>query len=135
MPWQTDRPRPVPAPTGLVVKNGSKMRARVAASMPAPVSVTDSKNARVDGSVRVAIVTCPPNGLMRPIHDRMPVILDPAAESDWLDPDRAPGELLELLVPAPDDALVTREVSDLVNNVREDGPALIGHREEQSALF
>ena len=82
-----------------------------------------------------AIVTCPPNGLMRPIHDRMPVILDPAAESDWLDPDRAPGELLELLVPAPDDALVTREVSDLVNNVREDGPALIEPREEQSALF
>ncbi len=82
-----------------------------------------------------AIVTCPPNGLMRPIHDRMPVILDPAAESDWLDPDRAPGDLLELLVPAPDDALVTREVSDLVNNVREDGPALIEPREEQGALF
>ncbi|MCD6015635.1 MAG: hypothetical protein K0R88_1719 [Solirubrobacterales bacterium] len=82
-----------------------------------------------------AIVTCPPNGLMRPIHDRMPVILDPAAESDWLDPDRAPGDLLELLVPAPDDALVTRDVSDLVNNVREDGPALIEPREEQGALF
>jgi putative SOS response-associated peptidase YedK len=82
-----------------------------------------------------AIVTCPPNGLMRPIHDRMPVILDPAAEGDWLNPDRAPDGLLELLVPAPDDALVTREVPDLVNNVREEGPALIEPREEQGALF
>jgi putative SOS response-associated peptidase YedK len=82
-----------------------------------------------------AIVTCPPNRLMRPIHDRMPVILDPAAEDDWLNPDRASGDLLELLVPAPDDALVTREVSDLVNNVREDGPALIEPREEHGALF
>jgi putative SOS response-associated peptidase YedK len=82
-----------------------------------------------------AIVTCPPNALVRPIHDRMPVVLDPSAEARWLDPDGEPEELLSLLVPAPDEALVTREVSDLVNNVREDGPALIEPREEQSALF
>ena len=72
---------------------------------------------------------------MRPIHDRMPVILDPGAEAAWLDPDARPRTLLELLAPAPDDALVAREVSDLVNDVREDGPALIEPREEQSALF
>ena len=36
----------MPKPGGLVVKNGSKIRARVAASMPAPVSVTESTNAR-----------------------------------------------------------------------------------------
>ncbi len=53
----------MPKPGGLVVKNGSKMRARVAASMPAPVSVTESTNARVDGSVRVAMVTWPPAGI------------------------------------------------------------------------
>ena len=39
-PCTTARPRPVPLPTSLVVKKGSKMRARVAASMPAPVSDT-----------------------------------------------------------------------------------------------
>ncbi len=82
-----------------------------------------------------AIVTCAPNALMRPIHDRMPVILDPDAESSWLDPERPPEEMLSLLAPAPDDLLVAREVADLVNNVREDGPALIEPREEQSALF
>jgi putative SOS response-associated peptidase YedK len=38
-------------------------------------------------------------------------------------------------VPAPDDALEAREVPDLVNDVREDGPALIEPRQEQDALF
>ena len=82
-----------------------------------------------------AIVTCTPNALMRPIHDRMPVILDPDGESSWLDPERPLEQILSLLAPAPDDLLVAREVPDLVNNVREDGPALIEPREEQSALF
>ena len=81
------------------------------------------------------IVTCAPNALVRPIHNRMPVILDPALEGAWLDPERSESELAELLVPAPDDLLVTREVGDLVNSVREDGPALIEPREEQTALF
>ncbi len=82
-----------------------------------------------------AIVTCRPNELILPIHDRMPVILDREAEAAWLDPDGSPERLLDLLAPAPEDALVAREVSDLVNNVREDGPALIEPREEQGALF
>ena len=34
MPWQMDRPSPVPRPTGLVVKNGSKMRPRSSAGCP-----------------------------------------------------------------------------------------------------
>jgi putative SOS response-associated peptidase YedK len=81
-----------------------------------------------------AIVTCPPNELMRPIHDRMPVILDPAAEAAWLDPDAGEDDLLGLLVPAPAGALAAREVGDLVSNVREDGPALIEPRAE-ATLF
>lgn len=87
-----------------------------------------------------ALVTCPPNELIRPIHDRMPVILDPAVEAAWLDPDAEPDDLLDLLVPLPADALVAREVSDLVNDVRKDGPELIAPRDEratedQRALF
>ena len=34
------RPRPVPGPTGLVVKNGSKMRSRICSGMPVPLSMT-----------------------------------------------------------------------------------------------
>ena len=82
-----------------------------------------------------AIVTTEPNDLIRPIHDRMPVLLAPDREADWLDPERPVDELISLLVPAADDALIAREVSDLVNDVREDGPRLIEPREEQGVLF
>ena len=40
MPRETARPMPVPAPTGLVVKNGSKIRPRTAAGTPGPLSAT-----------------------------------------------------------------------------------------------
>jgi putative SOS response-associated peptidase YedK len=53
----------------------------------------------------------------------MPVILEPEAEATWLDPSAAEGQLLELLVPT--DELTVTEVSDAVNDVRQDGPALI----------
>ncbi len=42
-PWIIERPRPVPLPTALVEKKGSVALARVAASMPAPVSSTWSR--------------------------------------------------------------------------------------------
>ena len=38
MRYEMSRPRPVPSPTGLVVKNGSKMRGRISGGMPGPVS-------------------------------------------------------------------------------------------------
>ena len=82
-----------------------------------------------------AIVTCEPNGLVRPVHDRMPVVLTPDAEAGWLDADAEPGDLAKLLAPAPDGLLVAREVGDFVNDVREDGPHLIEPREEQKSLF
>ena len=31
--------------------------------------------------------------MIRPIHDRMPVILDPGDEAAWLDPDAEAGDL------------------------------------------
>ena len=41
-PWAMARPSPVPSPTGLVVKKGSKARRRVSASIPSPESRTRS---------------------------------------------------------------------------------------------
>jgi putative SOS response-associated peptidase YedK len=72
-----------------------------------------------------ALITCAPNELVRPVHDRMPVLLDRAVESTWLDPEAEVDDLLELLRPAPDDALEMREVGDSVNNARADGPELL----------
>jgi putative SOS response-associated peptidase YedK len=72
-----------------------------------------------------AIATCPPNELMRPIHDRMPVILPADAEASWLDPEADPEALRALLAPYPGTDLATREVGDAVNDVRNDGPELL----------
>jgi putative SOS response-associated peptidase YedK len=72
-----------------------------------------------------AIVTCAPNEVVRPIHDRMPVILGPDAESEWISPDGDPGAMLDLLRPIESDLLGVREVSDAVNDVRQDGPHLL----------
>jgi putative SOS response-associated peptidase YedK len=82
-----------------------------------------------------AIVTCEPNELVRPIHDRMPVVLAPDLEDAWLEPGAQPDDLRKLLAPAPVELLVAREVGDFVNDVREDGRHLIEPREEQKSLF
>jgi putative SOS response-associated peptidase YedK len=80
---------------------------------------------RGDGSTvhSCAIVTCPPGDVVAPIHDRMPVILEREREADWLDPEAGEKELQALLEPTDD--LAVAEVSDAVNDVRQDGPALI----------
>jgi putative SOS response-associated peptidase YedK len=83
------------------------------------------RSRRADGTDlhSCAIVTCPPGEVVAPIHDRMPVILQRSAESVWLDPESGDAELLGLS--APTDDLTVTEVSDAVNDVRQDGPALI----------
>lgn len=75
--------------------------------------------------VSCTLITCEPNATMRSIHNRMPVLLDPGLEEAWLDPDASTDDLLDLLVPAPDDLLEIREVGDSVNDVRKDGPELL----------
>ena len=82
-----------------------------------------------------AIVTCEPNELIRPIHDRMPVILDRSFEAAWISDEPELDELLAMLRPAPDDFLVPMEVVDAVNSVREDGPHLLDPRPKAETLF
>lgn len=73
-----------------------------------------------------AIVTTSANGALAPLHDRMPVVLDPSAWDTWLDPALDdPAELEALLVPAPSERFTTHPVSSLVNSVRRDGPELL----------
>jgi putative SOS response-associated peptidase YedK len=71
-------------------------------------------------------VTTEANATIASIHDRMPVILPPEAWGTWLDPnERDRGVLEALLVPADDDLLDVRPVSNAVNDVRHDGPELV----------
>lgn len=68
------------------------------------------------------ILTAPANEAIAPLHDRMPVILDPSAESIWLD-SSTPRELLfELLAPLAAEQTALREVGPAVNDARYDGP-------------
>ncbi|MBK8790289.1 MAG: SOS response-associated peptidase [Holophagaceae bacterium] len=55
--------------------------------------------------VSACILTTTPNELMAGIHDRMPVILPPAAWDLWLDPAAQPRELRGLLAPYPAEGL------------------------------
>jgi putative SOS response-associated peptidase YedK len=72
------------------------------------------------------IVTTRPNDQMSALHDRMPVVLPESAWERWLDPELADlGELQGLFEPTDDVTLRIEPVSDLVNNVRNDGPELV----------
>jgi putative SOS response-associated peptidase YedK len=69
------------------------------------------------------IITTDANELMRQIHTRMPVILDPADYACWLDRDRQdPQEALPLLKPFPAEKMQLVPVSTLVNSPRNDKP-------------
>jgi len=52
------------------------------------------------------------------------VVLDERAAEDWMNPrEHDPVSLKRLLVPAPQDVLVMRPASPLVNSVKNEGPA------------
>ncbi len=72
------------------------------------------------------IITCEPNAVTRPIHNRMPVILEQRAADDWMNPGEGdPLSLKKLLIPAADDVLLAQPASPLANSVRNDGPELL----------
>ena len=72
------------------------------------------------------VITCPPNELIAPIHDRMPVILPERAEAAWLDPAQEDTEALQsLLVPYPSELMTAYAVSPLVNSVKNNAPECI----------
>jgi putative SOS response-associated peptidase YedK len=69
------------------------------------------------------IVTCAANDLARPIHDRMPVVLeDPARWEAWLDPGLDGAAVRELTVPLPSARLTVRPAHPVVNSSDSEGP-------------
>jgi putative SOS response-associated peptidase YedK len=73
-----------------------------------------------------SIVTSAPNEAMAGLHDRMPVILTEDDWDAWLDPRFSERGLLRaMLEPRDEPELAIRAVSQLVNNVRNDGPQLV----------
>jgi putative SOS response-associated peptidase YedK len=85
------------------------------------------RDPRTDEWIRTCtIITTNANAQVRPLHDRMPVVLSPDDYATWLDPDQSDVVALRaLLAPAPDDALEIVEANPAVNSVRNNGPELI----------
>ena len=72
------------------------------------------------------IITTKPNELVRPVHNRMPVILLSEDEEQWLDASRTPfAKAKSLLKPYPEELMDAHVVSPVVNSAKYDGPECI----------
>jgi len=73
-----------------------------------------------------SILTTGANATMRPIHDRMPVVLAPSDHADWLEtPPQHAERLGELLRPCPPHWLTAYPVDRRVNRPEFDSPACL----------
>jgi putative SOS response-associated peptidase YedK len=72
-----------------------------------------------------SIVIGPASEAVQPIHDRNPFLIPPERQEAWLDPKlNDPAKVMQLLQPAPADAVKFHRVSKRVNNARNEGPEL-----------
>ena len=71
------------------------------------------------------ILTTDPNEVMAPIHNRMPVILEPKDYDRWLDAEDQARPPVDLLRPYPAKRMRAWPVSDRVGNVRNNDPQLL----------
>src|SRR5581483_5935377 len=72
---------------------------------------------------RFTILTTLPNRVVAPVHERMPVVVAPAAIDEWLT--AAPTEAVSLIRCAPDDTLIATPVSKRVGSVKNDDPGVL----------
>jgi putative SOS response-associated peptidase YedK len=79
------------------------------------------------------IVTTHASAQLAHIHDRMPVMLPPGAESAWLDEATPARDLEEMCVPLEETG--TRAVGTAVNDARYDGPECLETAAPPLTLF
>jgi putative SOS response-associated peptidase YedK len=71
------------------------------------------------------IITTPPNDVVKPIHNRMPAIVDPQDYARWLDPAVAGSAVEDILRPFPAGEMESFAVNPRVNSAASEGPELI----------
>lgn len=71
------------------------------------------------------IITTEANEMMKPVHDRMPVILHPEHYRWWIDEERKGKDLQVLLRPYPAEDMDCCKVSTIVNNAKNDSPECV----------
>ncbi len=89
-----------------------------------------------DALVHCDIITCPPNALVAPVHNRMPVILEEAAIDLWLAPEPLPPEVAaSILRPYDPSMMVARDVSRRVNNANYDAPDVLDQDDARQTML
>ena len=79
------------------------------------------KNPEGDAVEFCALITTDANDIVRPIHDRMPVILQRQDYETWLDLEiQDTMALQKLLQPYPGEAMMAYPVSSFVNNPKNE---------------
>jgi len=82
-----------------------------------------------------SILTTDAKGVVTPIHDRMPVSLDPEAWGGWLDRELTdPEAAFSLIRPIDPEQIMEHRVSSRVNSVQNNGPEL-REKSEPETLF
>ena len=82
----------------------------------------DGRGGEID---TVAILTCPANRTIAPLHDRMPVVLPREHFEAWLDvKGTAPEAASAFLQPASDDLFEAIELDPKINDSRKDEPGI-----------
>ena len=71
------------------------------------------------------ILTTDPNEIMEPIHNRMPVIVEPRDYARWLEPGDPARPPVDLLRPYPAEKMLAWPVGQRVGNVRNNDPELL----------
>ncbi len=85
---------------------------------------TDKASGEVIRSCTIIVTAA--NPLLAPIHDRMPVILDPKNYARWLgETPAAPDELQAMLKPYPPNEMEAFKIGTKIGNPRHDEPSLV----------
>jgi putative SOS response-associated peptidase YedK len=73
------------------------------------------------------LITCEANSLIAPIHERMPLIVDPLDEEQWIAEDLGEPDIARLLLPREYPGMSSRPVSDYVKKAGNEGPQCIAN--------
>ncbi len=72
-----------------------------------------------------SIITVAANDLVKPVSERMPVILDEKYEKEWLSPESSTDVLLTMLQPFPSDQMGIYTVSPMIDSHNLDSPTMV----------
>lgn len=81
------------------------------------------------------VLTTDPNELAEPVHDRMPVILEPRDYERWMNPGDPARPPVDLLRPYPAEKMRSWTVNERVGNVRNNDPDLLAEWQPDKLLF